>query len=82
MQGFNENEFQQNLALYLDGALTTEESKAFIDNVMKSPEQMTRLKQEKSFREILRKKVIRHSVSPELVENIKSKIVGKIPSTY
>ena len=82
MQGFNEKEFLQSMAMYLDGALNSAEAKTFIDKVMKSPEQMNLLKQEKSFREILRKKVTRHNVSPELVESIKSKIVENIPSNY
>jgi hypothetical protein len=48
---------------------------------MQSPEHMARLQQEKSFREILRQKVGRRTVSPALVQSIKSKI-GDTPSSY
>lgn len=82
MQGFNENDFQQSLVMYLDGALNNEEARDFLDKVMQSPEQMARLQQEKSFREVLRQKVGRRTVSPALVESIKSKIGTDTPSSY
>jgi hypothetical protein len=81
MQGFNDKDFQQGLVMYLDGAYNNEESREFLDKVTQSPEYMTRLQQEKSFREVLRQKVGRRTVSPSLVQSIKSKI-GDIPSTY
>jgi|NOAtaT_7_FD_contig_41_5074472_length_323_multi_2_in_0_out_0_1 polyhydroxyalkanoate synthesis regulator phasin len=81
MNAFNDNDFQRSLVMYLDGALSKEESRDFLDNVMQSPEQMARLQQEKSFREILRQKVGRRTVSPALVQSIKSKI-GDTPSSY
>jgi hypothetical protein len=42
---------------------------------------MSLLNQEKSFREILRKKVGQRTVSPSLVQSIKSKI-GDKPTSY
>ena len=81
MQGFNEKDFQRNMVMYLDGALSKEESREFLDSVMESPEHLDRLQKEKSFREILRKKAGQRTVSPTLVQTIKSKI-GDKPGSY
>jgi polyhydroxyalkanoate synthesis regulator phasin len=81
MQGFNEKDFQRNMVMYLDGALSKEESREFLDSVMQSPEHFDHLQKEKSFREILRKKAGQRTVSPTLVQTIKSKI-GDKPSSY
>jgi hypothetical protein len=48
---------------------------------MESPEHLDLLQKEKSFREILRKKAGQRTVSPTLVQTIKSKI-GDKPSSY
>ena len=69
-----QKEFQKKLAMYLDGALSNEEASTFMIDVKNSPEHLARLKEEKSFREFLRKKVNRRSVSPALINSIKSKI--------
>lgn len=74
MTGLNDKEFQRRLVMYLDGALTGEESRDFLDAIMKTPEYMAKLEQEKSFREFLRKKVGRRTVSSALIESIKTKI--------
>jgi polyhydroxyalkanoate synthesis regulator phasin len=81
MQGFNEKDFQRNMVMFLDGALNKEESREFLDNIMFSPEHMDRLQKEKSFRETLRKKAGQRTVSPDLVQIIKSKI-GDKPTSY
>ncbi|MGH1338796.1 MAG: hypothetical protein ACRBFS_21960 [Aureispira sp.] len=67
-------DFQRRLVMFLDGALSNQESRAFLTDVKKSPEQLAKLQKEKSFREFLRKKVNRRSVSPALINSIKSKI--------
>jgi hypothetical protein len=81
MQGFNEKDFQRIMVMFLDGALSIEESREFLESVRQSPEYMDRLQKEKSFREILRKKAGQRTVSPVLVQTIKSKI-GDKPSSY
>ena len=81
MQGFNEKDFQRDMVMYLDGALSKEEWRKFLDSVMQSPEHLDHLQKEKSFREILRKKAGQRTVSPTLVQTIKSKI-GDKPSSY
>jgi hypothetical protein len=70
----NQGEFQRRLVMYLDGALSNEESREFLTDIKNSPEQLAKLQKEKSFREFLRKKVSRRSVSPALLNSIKSKI--------
>ncbi len=70
----NKGEFQRRLVMYLDGALSNEESRNFLTEIKDSPEQFSKLQKEKSFREFLRKKVNRRSVSPALIDSIKSKI--------
>jgi hypothetical protein len=70
----NQGEFQRRLVMYLDGALSNEEARAFLTDVKNSPDQLAKLQKEKSFREFLRKKVSRRSVSPALINSIKSKI--------
>ena len=70
----NPREFQRRLVMYLDGALSNQESREFLTDVKNSPEQLAKLQKEKSFREFLRKKVNRRSVSPALISSIKSKI--------
>jgi len=74
MGSFNEKEFQRRLVMYLDGALNKEEARDFLDTIMKSPDHMAALQKEKSFREFLRQKVGRRTVSSALIQSIKSKI--------
>lgn len=67
-------DFQRRLVMYLDGALSNQESNAFLTDIKDSPEQLEKFEKEKSFREFLRNKVSRKSVSPALINSIKSKI--------
>ncbi len=80
MNGINDKDFERRLVMYLDGALSKDESRDFLDTIMKSPEHMARLQQEKSFREFLRQKVGRRTVSSALIQSIKSKIGDNTPS--
>ena len=71
----NQNgDFQRRLVMYLDGALSNKESNAFLTDIKDSPEQLEKFEKERSFREFLRNKVSRKSVSPALINSIKSKI--------
>lgn len=70
----NSGDFQRRLVMYLDGALSSEEKREFLTDVKNSPDQLAKLQKEQSFREFLRKKVNRRSVSPALINSIKSKI--------
>jgi len=81
MNGINEKDFERRLVMYLDGALEKGDARDFLDTVMQSPEHMARLQQEKSFREFLRQKVGRRTVSSALIQSIKTKI-GDNSSSY
>lgn len=72
--GGNSEDFRRRLMLYLDGALTREESREFLAAIQQSPECLEQLQQEKSFRELLRNKLNRRSASSALLESIKSKL--------
>lgn len=78
MKTFNKQEFSKRLVMYLDGELTKSEERELLAQIQNSPEHLTRFDKEKSFREFIRSKVSRRSVSPALVQSIKSKI--KTPS--
>ncbi len=67
-------DFQRRLTMYLDGALSREESRDFLTNIKNSPEQFSKLKKEQSFRDFLRTKVSRRTVSPAVINRIKSQI--------
>ncbi len=70
----NKGDFQRRLVMYLDGALSNEESREFLTEIKNSPEHLAKLQKEKTFREFLRNKVNRRPVSPSLINSIKSKI--------
>ncbi len=70
----NNNDFLNKVAMYLDGALSTEQERDLLAEIRKSPERLEKFKIEKSFREFLRDKVNRRAVSPTLVNAIKEKI--------
>jgi hypothetical protein len=66
--------FRQKLTMYLDGALSKEEEREFLAEIKNSPTYLSQLQHEQSFREFLRQKLSRKTVSPALVQSIKSKI--------
>ncbi len=70
----NEQDFRRRLMMYLDGALNKEEEREFLSVIRSSPQYLTELQQEQSFREFLRQKLSRKTVSPALIQSIKSKI--------
>jgi hypothetical protein len=70
----NEQDFRRTLNLYLDGALGKEEEREFLTVIRSSPQYLSELQHEQSFREFLRQKLSRKVVSPALIQSIKSKI--------
>jgi anti-sigma factor RsiW len=70
----NEQDFRRRLNMYLDGALDKEEEREFLNVIRSSPQYLSELQHEQSFREFLRQKLSRKTVSPALVQSIKSKI--------
>jgi len=74
MSNQNHKDFLNKVSMYLDGALSNEEERNLLFEIKKSPELLEKYKMEKSFREFLRSKVNRRSVSPTLIKSIKDKI--------
>jgi hypothetical protein len=70
----SESAFNQQLNAFLDNELSTSEEQEFLDSLQQSPALMDRFNKEKSFHDFLRSKIQRKTVSPAIVQNIKSKI--------
>ena len=66
--------FLEKVIMYLDGELTKQEERDLLLEIKETPEYLEKFKIEKSFREFIRSKVTRRSVSPNLIQNIKDKI--------
>lgn len=69
----------QRVMLYLDGELSNKEERELLTEIQSSPDLLERFSMEKSFREFIRSKISRRTVSPALVESIKSKIRTAAP---
>jgi len=64
----------QRVMLYLDGELSNKEERELLSEIQGNPDLLERFSMEKSFREFIRSKISRRTVSPALVESIKMKI--------
>ena len=69
-----QNNFLEKVVMYLDGELTKQEERDLLIEIKQSPEYLEKFRIEKSFREFIRSKVARRTVSPSLVQSIKEKI--------
>ena len=75
MNTFQKNEdFLQRMNLLLDNELTPEKERELLEQIKTNPDYRTLLSQEKSFREFVKSRIHRKSVSPSLVRSIKDKI--------
>lgn len=66
--------FRKQVDLYLDNALSLEESKQVINEAESNPEFGRLLKSESNFRNLLKNKVQRSTCSDSLINNIKNRI--------
>lgn len=64
----------QRVMLYLDGELSNKEERQLLAEIQGNPEYLERFSMEKSFREFIKSKISRRTVSPALVQSIKDKI--------
>ncbi len=62
------------VTMYLDNALTKEAERELLREIKSNPNYMELLHKEKSFREFVKSRVQRRSVSPALVQSIKERI--------
>ncbi|MEM7103146.1 MAG: hypothetical protein AAF502_08460 [Bacteroidota bacterium] len=66
--------FLERVIMYLDGELTKQEERELLLEIKETPEYLEKFKIEKSFREFIRSKITRRSVSQNLIQNIKDQI--------
>jgi len=62
------------VTMYLDNALTKDAERALLREIKSNPNYMELLHKEKSFREFVKSRVQRRTVSPALVQSIKERI--------
>jgi len=62
------------VTMYLDNALTKEAERELLREIKSNPNYMELLHKEKSFREFVKSRVQRRTVSPALVQSIKERI--------
>ncbi len=72
--GTNNGSFYRKVSLYLDGEMTKEAERAFLVEMKTNPTYLEILSKEKNFRELIKNRLQRKSVSPALVQSIKDKI--------
>ena len=61
---FLRTDFLERVIMYLDGELTKQEERELLVEIKESPESLEKFQIEQSFREFIRSKVTRRSVSP------------------
>ncbi len=64
----------QRVMLYLDGELDSREERELLTEIQSNPDLLEKFSMEKSFREFIKSKISRKTVSPALVQSIKDKI--------
>lgn len=62
------------VTMYLDNALSKEAERSLLREIKSNPNYMELLHKEKSFREFVKSRVQRRTVSPALVQSIKERI--------
>ncbi len=75
--GNQQNNYQdlvRKVNMYLDNELTKEAEMTLLQDIKQNPLYLEVLSKEKSFREFIKSKVHRRSVSPALIQSIKDKI--------
>ena len=68
------------VTMYLDNELTKEAERELLREIKSNPNYMQLLHKEQSFREFIKSRVQRRSVSPALVQSIKERIKIAPPS--
>lgn len=69
-----ENNFHEQISLFLDKALEPEQEAAFRESVKNDPMLWQAVEQEKSFRKIIKSKFSAPKLAPDFVKDIKDKI--------
>lgn len=74
---FNCKETLRNVMMALDGELSDEEEKAFLSHINCCSRCLEKYEIEKSFKQFLSNKISRHHIPGQLVDQIRSRIMGK-----
>ncbi|MEM9888328.1 MAG: hypothetical protein AAF849_20710 [Bacteroidota bacterium] len=67
------------VTMYLDNELSPEAERELLREIKSNPEYVGVLSKERSFREFIKSRVHRRSVSPALIQSIKDKIQVQAP---
>jgi hypothetical protein len=70
----NSQDFIQRMNLLLDNELTPDAERQMLEEIKTNPTYRDMLAKEQSFREFIRSRIHRKTVSPSLVQSIKEKI--------
>lgn len=77
---FNCKDTLKNVMMALDGELSSDEEKAFLAHVNHCSRCLEKYEIEKSFKQFLTEKILRHHIPDQLVDQIRSRILGKADS--
>jgi len=69
----------QKVMLSLDGEMSEEDEKVFFDEITHCSNCLEHYNIEKSFKEFICVKLSRKTVSPEMINNIREKVLGMSP---
>ena len=75
----NYQDFVEKVNMYLDNELSKEAELELLKEIKSNPHYHEVLSQEQSFRNFIKNKVQRRTVSPDLIQTIKSKIKVDLP---
>jgi mycothiol system anti-sigma-R factor len=71
------NETLKHVVMALDGELSTEEEKQFLEHINDCSHCLEKYEIEKSFKKYLTEKISRHTIPAHLIDQIRSRILGK-----
>lgn len=66
------------VTLYLDGELDTVEERELLQEIQRNPQYVQLLSKEQNFKEFIKSRLQRKTVSPTLIQSIKDKISTSI----
>ncbi|MBK9731155.1 MAG: zf-HC2 domain-containing protein [Chitinophagaceae bacterium] len=74
---YNCKETMKHVMLALDGELSADEEKAFLSHINHCSRCLEKYEIEKTFKQFLTEKISRHPIPGQLVDQIRSRILGK-----
>ena len=74
---YNCKDTLKHVMMALDGELSVNEEKAFLDHINHCSRCLEKYEIEKSFKQFLTEKILRHHIPNQLIDQIRSRILGK-----